>query len=151
MVRGSALLALVLAIAAGQAQSERIRPGGGVLLNVVKIRAGSFEMGSPAGEAGRGPDEEQHRVTIAEDFWIGRTPVTRGQFARFVQETGHKTDAETGPSGGFGFDGAALVQKKEFTWRNPGFVQSDDHPVVIITYDDALPFARWLARKSDRR
>src|SRR3977135_1809068 len=121
MVRASALLAAVLSIAAGTARGERSDRGGGVTLEVVKIPAGSFEMGSPSGEVGRGPDEEQHRVTIAEEFWLGRTPVTRGQFARLRQETRHKTEAETGPSGGFGFDGTALVQRKEFTWRNPGF------------------------------
>jgi len=151
MVRASALLAAVLSVAVGTAQSESIDLGGGVTLDVVMVPAGSFEMGSPSGEAGRGPDEERHRVTIAENFWLGRTPVTRGQFARFVQETGYRTEAETGSSGGFGFDGTGLVQRKEFNWRNPGFLQSDDHPVVIVTYDDALAFARWLARKSGRR
>ncbi|RPH44134.1 MAG: formylglycine-generating enzyme family protein [Planctomycetota bacterium] len=151
MARVSAVLAAVLSITAGTAQDERIDLGGGVTLDVVKIPAGSFEMGSPSGEVGRGPDEEQHLVTIAEEFRLGRTPVTRGQFARFVKETNYRTEAETGASGGFGFDGTALVQKKEFTWRNPGFPQTDDHPVVIVTYDDALAFVRWLERKSGRR
>lgn len=151
MGRLSALLAAVLSIGVGPQQGERIDLGGGVTLEIVKIPAGSFEMGSPDGEPGRGPDEDQHRVTLAEEFWLGRTPVTRGQFARFVQETKYKTEAETGTSGGFGFDGTALVQRKEFTWRNPGFPQTDDHPVVIVTYDDALAFTRWLARKSGRR
>jgi sulfatase modifying factor 1 len=150
MLRAGALLTIILSIALRTTQGESIDLGGGVTLDLVKIPAGSFEMGSPAGEAGRGPDEDLHRVTIAEEFWIGRTPVTRGQFARFVQESGYKTEAETGPSGGFGLDGTTLVQKKEFTWRNPGFPQADDHPVVIVAYDDALAFARWLARKSGR-
>jgi formylglycine-generating enzyme required for sulfatase activity len=145
------LLAAVLSIGVGAAESERIDLGGGVSLEIVKVPSGSFEMGSPSAEAGRGRDEDRHRVTIAEDFWMGRTPVTRGQFARFVQDAGYKTDAEKGPSGGFGFDGTGLVQKKEYTWRNPGFPQTDDHPVVIVTYDDALAFTRWLARKSGRR
>jgi len=151
MGRTSALLAAVLSLGVGSQQSERIDLGGGVTLEVVKIPIGTFEMGSPSGENGRGPDEEQHRATITDEIWFGRTPVTRGQFARFVQETGYRTDSEKGPSGGFGFDGTGLVQKKEFTWKNPGFPQTDDHPVVIVTYDDALAFVRWLARKSGRR
>lgn len=151
MGRVTALLAAVLSLGVGSPQSERLDLGGGVAMEIVKIPAGAFEMGSPAGEAGRGPDEELHRVTIAEDFWLGRTPVTRGQFARFVQETRYKTEAETGTSGGFGWDGAALVQRKDFNWRNPGFPQTDDHPVVIVTYDDAVAFTRWLAKKTGRR
>lgn len=148
MIRASVLLAAVLSLGAQAGETQKIDLGGGVSLEVVKIPAGSFEMGSPSSETGRARDEDRHRVTLGQEFWIGRTPVTRGQFARFVQDSGYKTEAEKGTSGGFGFDGAALVQRKDFTWRNPGFTQTDDHPVVIVTYDDAIAFTRWLARKS---
>lgn len=122
--------------------------GGGVTLDLVRIPAGSFTRGSPADEPGRGDDERQHGVTITEDFHIGRTAVTRAQWERFVAETGYRTEAETGTSGGWGWNGMALVQQPNFTWRTPGFAQDGTHPVCLVTAADAEAFCAWITRRS---
>ena len=46
----------------------------------MRIEAGTFEMGSPAGEAGRNGDETLHRVTISQAFYIGKYEVTQGEW-----------------------------------------------------------------------
>jgi len=51
---------------------------------MVWIPAGSFQMGSPDGEAGRDPDEAQHLVRVEHGFWLDSMPVSYQAFHRFV-------------------------------------------------------------------
>jgi len=52
----------------------------GVVLEMVKIKAGTFMMGSPEGELGRSGDETQHQVTLTKDYWLGKFEVTQAQW-----------------------------------------------------------------------
>ncbi|MBL9127044.1 MAG: formylglycine-generating enzyme family protein, partial [Verrucomicrobiales bacterium] len=137
--------------ARAQLPSVSLDLGEGVALELVSVPPGSFEQGSPDSEAGRGPDETRRHVTFARGFLIGRYPVTRAQFERFATATRYRTEAEAGPSGGFGWDGTALRQDKRFHWRNPGFSQGPDHPATIVTFADAQAFCRWLGTRTGRK
>jgi|GEM_PF-1635722 formylglycine-generating enzyme required for sulfatase activity len=50
-------------------------------IEMIRISAGTFTMGSPSNETDRGSDEgPQHQVTIGSDFYIGKYEVTQGQY-----------------------------------------------------------------------
>lgn len=125
--------------------------GGGGTLELRRIPKGKLTEGTAPDEAGRENDETPRAVSITRELYLGKYEVTRGQFARFVADTRYVTDAEKGQSGGSGWDGKQLVQKKDFTWRSPGFAQTDDDPVVLVTFGDANAFVAWASRKTSHR
>lgn len=100
---------------------------------MVLIPAGSFVMGVPEAESKREKTDDSrarplHTVTFVRPFWLGKYPVTRGEYAAFVEATGYDRD------GG--------------KWREPGFVQSDRDPVVNVSAEDAEAYAAWLSRQT---
>jgi formylglycine-generating enzyme required for sulfatase activity len=125
--------------------------GNGASLKLVLIPAGKFLMGSPETEKDRGKNEIPHEVTISKPFYLGVTHVTVDQFTAFVKDTGYQTDAEKeGRSATMEITGGKpnFRQVKGCSWRNPGFDQKGDHPVVQISWNDAQAFAAWLSKKS---
>ncbi|MES2706844.1 MAG: SUMF1/EgtB/PvdO family nonheme iron enzyme [Verrucomicrobiota bacterium] len=139
----------VLATAApALAETRAFDLGNSVRLEVRRIPKGRFLMGSPDSEAGRNADEKPHTVVLSRDFYLGRTAVTFAQWERFALETGYRSEAETGTSGGFGWNGTALEQRRDFNWRNTGYPQTPEHPVVMVTWEDSRQFLKWLSRKT---
>jgi len=102
-------------------------------------------MGSPAGEDGRQESEDPPRRVTLPGFAIGRTEVTRGQYAAFVQETRHPPADRCWTN-----EAGKYEERAGRDWRNPGFVQDDSHPVVCVSWDDAQAYVRWLSRKTGR-
>ncbi len=112
------------------------------------LPGGTFLMGSPSSEAERWPDESQHEARLG-GFYLGVHEVTVGQFTRFIAATGYRTDAERDPAQGCwgwadGKDGGDWAWRAGRDWRNPGFEQGDDHPVVCVSWADAMAYVTWL-------
>jgi formylglycine-generating enzyme required for sulfatase activity len=116
---------------------------------MVVIPGGRFLMGSPANEPGRQDNERQHEVQVAV-FAIGKYAVTVGQFKRFVEAKGYRTEAEDG-GGCYYWTGSEWKQDPDKNWRNPGFTQTDNHPVVGVSWNDAMAYVRWLSEQTDQQ
>lgn len=143
----------------------------------VKVPAGSFVMGGteapevlartypllePKRFAELTDEAPAHRVIIGQAFYLGQHEVTVGQFRRFLAASGYQPESEADGTGGYGYNAqydpattrrgdAFEGRDPRYSWRNPGFAQGDDHPVVNVTWNDAQALARWLTRTEGHR
>ncbi|HTU90113.1 MAG TPA: SUMF1/EgtB/PvdO family nonheme iron enzyme, partial [Gemmataceae bacterium] len=92
----------------------------------------------------------QHEVEITQPFCMGQTDVTVGQFRQFVKSTGYKTQAEREGGAVRGFPNGAFKDVANTDWLNPGFAQTDDRPVVCVSWNDAVEFCRWLSKQEGK-
>jgi formylglycine-generating enzyme required for sulfatase activity len=118
---------------------------------LIQIKGGCFQMGSPELEKGRGSDEQQHEVCVT-DFAMGKYEVTVQEFGRFVTAANYQTEAERA-GGCYGW----YSKNKEWelnangSWRNVGFTQEESHPVVCVSWNDAVAYVEWLSRQTGKR
>ncbi len=108
--------------------------GGGVRMALVRIPAGTFRMGDPAGHADERP---VRRVRIDRAFWIGACEVTNAQFRRF--DASHDSRLEHG-------------HFLQFSVRERGWpLNEPNQPVVRVSWHQARAFCRWLAERTGER
>lgn len=121
---------------------------------MVWVPGGRFPMGTDTGL----PNEAPAREVEVAGFWLDATEVTNDAFARFVEATGYVTEAErlgdavvfVGPVGTSGRREWELV--KGASWKHPEGPSSDlegrgKHPVVHVSYRDALAYAQWARKR----
>lgn len=100
-------------------------------------------------------EQPPHEVEITQPFHFGMTEVTTAQFRAFVAATNYKTDAEREGSGGSGSFNPApegSTTARHLNWKNPDIVvTSEEHPVVQVSYNDAVAFCKWLSQKEGVR
>ena len=80
------------------------------------------------------------------DYEIGKFHVTRSQFAEFVNETGYDAGNKC-----WTIEGGKWKERSGRDWRNPGFTQDDNHPVVCVNWNDAQAYISWLSKKTGKQ
>jgi hypothetical protein len=115
----------------------------GVEFRLVAIEPGSFIMDSNSHD---GDERPAHKVNIDYSFDIGKTEVIVAQFRAFVKATGYEKKGWTPDRRCFDHMGTA----ENRPCQNPGFEQTNNHPIARVDYNDARAFCTWLSQQTGR-
>ena len=74
-----------------------------------------------------------------------------GTVRRFVEAAGYRTDAELGGNCWAVQADGKLAEQAGRDWGNPGFPQTDRHPVVCVSWNDAKAYVQWLSNQGGGR
>lgn len=123
-------------------QQYREPLGDGEVLEMVWIPPGEFCMGSPETESDRYDDEgPQHWVNIGYEFFMGKYPITQGQWktvVETVEQISHLLEAEPA---NFKEDFQGPDQQSYSRWLRP---------VEQVSWQDAMEFCARLSQKTGR-
>jgi iron(II)-dependent oxidoreductase len=97
----------------------------------VLVEAGEFWMGSEPGKGISLWETPSQKITLPE-YRIGKFPVTNREYAEFIQQCNRTIPPEAGWNG--------LTPPHEKL----------DHPVVGVSWYDALAYCQWLTEKTER-
>jgi formylglycine-generating enzyme len=117
--------------------------------DLVTVPAGPFRMGSDAGH----DDERPEHEVMVEAFRIGACPVTQAEYAEFVRATARRAPGVWEVPAVAGVDRLEVFRRAAaaYVWTGvqppPGL---DLHPVVLVTFDDAIAYCHWLSEMSGR-
>jgi formylglycine-generating enzyme required for sulfatase activity len=118
---------------------------------MIVLPAGKFMMGGTEEEF-RGQDQyrfmyfdetPRHEAEV-KSFALAKYVVTRKQFEIFANETGFQG------KGCHILNGKKWAPDATADWRNPGFRQTDQDPVVCVSWEDAQKYIAWLNSKLSR-
>jgi formylglycine-generating enzyme required for sulfatase activity len=119
------------------------------MLQVARIPAGEFAMGTEDGEE----DERPAHKAYLDEFCIGTYPVTNAEYAQFVREASHPSPAVRAlplmVAGAFEADFRSLAAT--YFWNDDSPPEGRDrHPVTLIGIDDAMSYCGWLASRTGK-
>ena len=135
----------------GQAFTEALASAGRAPEMIV-LPIGSFRMGSTDADAGHDANESpQREIRFGHGFAMARTEITVDQFARFVQATHYRTDAErNGHSMVYDEAKGKLDERAGVSWRDDhtGKPADPQEPVLHVSWNDAQAYTVWLSKET---
>lgn len=114
-----------------------------ILSFMVYLQPGTYTMGSPLNEIGRLPDEVQHKVTLTEGFYIGRTVLTNGMFNAIMSGVTPESDVTSINVGGQTKSTCFSLESSYWKWFKENNT-TDNYGRVYISY------AKYQSDKSSR-
>ncbi len=96
----------------------------GVSLEMIRVKAGSFMMGSPENEDGRSGNEKLHKVTLTQDYWLGKFSVTQAQWNAVMKGVRASQDNED--------------------LSDPSYFTGGNRPVEQVSWNDVKDFCNKL-------
>ena len=116
------------------------------------VPAGPFSMGSDD-PAAADREKPSHTVRLAYDYWLGQYPVTQAQYQTFVDDRGYQDGRYWQEAAVAGVWQAGLVKGRVDSEPREGPYDFGvpfnlaNHPVVGLTWFEALAFGRWLTER----
>jgi formylglycine-generating enzyme required for sulfatase activity len=125
--------------------------------NMILVNGGSFLMGCKEDGINKCDDDQKplHKVTVSS-FYISKYEVTVSQFRLFAEKTGYITEAEN-EGWSFVFNSKIVDWDKvdNVSWKTNNVgdkksVTEDNHPVVHISWNDAIAFCEWISNENGK-
>jgi formylglycine-generating enzyme required for sulfatase activity/mono/diheme cytochrome c family protein len=123
-------------------------PGSDVTFEMVPIPGGEFVLGSPAGEAGRKPDEGPQVKVKVEPFWMGKFEVTWSEYELFMFPEDEKKKRMARNSEAAIHALADAVSRPTTPYVEMSFgMGKDGYPAISMTQHAANTYCKWLSAK----
>jgi formylglycine-generating enzyme required for sulfatase activity len=115
--------------------------GAGNYENMILVKTGGFELGSPDNEGG--VDEHPLRKIFTKDYYFAKSPITAGLFCAFLNKEGDKSK-----------DGSARVNPDcpdcPVSRTAKGYAPKDgcdNKPMVCVSWLGASEYAEWVGAR----
>lgn len=128
LISASLSIGVILTLTCPPASFSAAIPDGMVL-----VPPGEFVMGTPEGSDGL-PDEHPERRVYLSGFYLDRYEITNLAYSAFVQATGHRAPVHSNPA-------------RTLWEQNNPIPGIEDHPVVNVSWDDAVAYCRWAGKR----